>query len=1140
MKNIHMFFNEFRLNAGAIWLEDGNINLSVPKKFQNQDTKDFIVKNKNQIISILNENQIFSIEKFLNVKILKDNTITYYPLSPSQERLWFIEQYEEGTNAFHIPELYELDVNTDIEGLKYALQQIVSRHEVLRSKIELIDNQYPCQIVCDKILNFEEVTLANNKDLMFQVKEDINRPFDLSREYPIRVKFYHCPSDTTSENSSKKTLLLVNIHHIAGDGWSIDIFQRELFAYYEAYSNKDADFRLPDLEIQYKDYALWQRAYLTGEIQEKQLNYWKTKLLGYQNLELPTDYARPKKLDNKGSNVEFVIDKAISKKLRSITQHQGVTLHSLMLGSISVLLSKYTGQDDIIVGSPIANRHYSQSEGLIGFFINTQVNRVLLNNSQSFADLVRQVHQDQIEAQLNQDLPIDDLIVELGVERDPSRNNIFQVYFVVQSFGNQNKKSEQQKKYLKSVQEEYIYEVEKFDLSIIIDDSNEEITGHFSYATSLFQRDTIVRLIYQYKHLLDQLTKAPEKSYNQLSLLSTEEYNQTIYQWNHTDKDYPKDKTIYQIFQEQVRKTPENVAIVYKQQQLTYRELDEKSNQLACYIRKQYQQRTKQALKTDTLIALYLDRGLEMIIGVLGVLKAGGAYVPMDTTYPQERIDYILEDTDAEFILSQNHLSGSGYAKLPQEKVVHINLTEELYSKEDKSNLPQYSKSTDLAYVIYTSGTTGNPKGVMVEHSSVNNEILSQLEMIPLESTDKSLLTANIIFDAAAECIYMSLFSGGSLHILDSMSILDSDYIKRYVESNEINVFNTTPSYLNSLGVNLFSPNVKYIILGGEAYQKVESSAKVYNTYGPTETTIVSTGGEVDYKQKIHIGKPINNTRVYVLDQNNTPAPIGVIGELYIGGAGLTRGYLKLPKLTEERFVSNPFITEADKAKGYTKMYKTGDLVRWLPDGNLEFIGRNDDQVKIRGHRIELSEVEHVLNQIQGIKQSCVLVKERRTETDSSNYLVGYYVLENIDNTISQTTILSKLSLILPEYMMPSVLVAMESFPLTINGKLDKRSFPEPDFHPLTREYVEPRSETEKAICEIWQELLGLEKIGITDDFFHIGGNSILAIQVSHRMRKGLGCDVKVADVFRLKTINSLIENITLIQNNHKRVELEF
>jgi amino acid adenylation domain-containing protein len=512
----------------------------------------------------------------------------------------------------------------------------------------------------------------------------------------------------------------------------------------------------------------------------------------------------------------------------------------------------------------------------------------------------------------------------------------------------------------------------------------------------------------------------------------------------------------------------------------------------------------------------------------------------MDPAYPQERLDYMIEDANTELILSQKHLSNSGNTQLPHGKVVYIDLTEELYNKEDKSNLPQFNKSTDLAYVIYTSGTTGNPKGVMVEHAGVNNEIISQLEMIPLVPSDKSLLTANIIFDAAAECIYMSLFSGGSLHILDNKSILDSDYIKKYVESSEINVFNTTPSYLNSLGLNLFSPNVKYIILGGEAYQKVESSAKVYNTYGPTETTIVSTGGEVDYKQKIHIGKPINNTRVYVLDQNNIPVPIGVIGELYIGGAGLTRGYLKLPKLTEESFVSNPFITEADKAKGYTKMYKTGDLVRWLPDGNLEFIGRNDDQVKIRGHRIELSEVEHALNQIQGINQSCVLVKERKTETDNSNYLVGYYILENIDNTISQATILSKLSLVLPEYMVPSALVAMESFPLTINGKLDKRGFPEPDFYPLTREYVAPSSETEKAICEIWQELLGLEKVGITDDFFQIGGNSIMAIQVSHRMHKVLGCDVKVADVFRLKTINSLIENITLIQNNHKRVELEF
>ncbi|NOU19051.1 MAG: amino acid adenylation domain-containing protein [Bacteroidales bacterium] len=1141
MENIHIFFNEFRLNAGAVWLEGDALNLSVPKKFQNQETKDFIVNNKNHIISVLKENQIFSIEKFLSVEILRDNTITHYPLSPSQERLWFIEQYEEGTNAFHIPTFYELDVNTDVEGLKYALQQIVKRHEVLRSTIELGDDQKPYQVIHDKPLIIKEIALALKEDYELLIKEDINRPFDLNSEYPIRTIFYTVQSGKdASENPLKRTILLINIHHIATDGWSMDIFLRELFAYYNAYTRKDTDFCLPALEIQYKDYAVWQRAFLVGDTLEKQLNYWKTKLSGYQDLELPTDYVRPNKINNEGSSEEFSIDKAISQKLRALSQHYGVTLQSVMLSSFSILLSKYTGQDDIVIGSPIANRHRRQTEGLIGFFINTQVNRILLNNNQKFEDLIRQVHKDQVEAQLNQDLPIDDLIAELGVERDASRNNIFQVYFVVQSFGKQHSASEQQKKYITPIQENFFYKVEKFDLSVNIDDDGEEITGDISYATSLFHSDTIVRIIHQYIHLLTQLTKAPEKSYSQLCLLDADEYNQIIYKWNETDKDYPKDKSIHQLFQEQVIKTPDNIAVVYGQQKLTYHELDEKSNQLAWFIRTQYQQRTKQTLKADTLIALYLDRSLEMIVGILGVLKAGGAYVPMDPTYPQERLDYMLEDTNTELILSQKHLSGHGNTQLPHGKVVYIDLTEELYNKEDKSNLPQYNKSTDLAYVIYTSGTTGNPKGVMVEHAGVNNEILSQLEMIPLVPSDKSLLTANIIFDAAAECIYMSLFSGGSLHILDNKSILDSDYIKEYVESSGINVFNTTPSYLNSLGINLFSPNVKHIILGGEAYQKVESSAKVYNTYGPTETTIVSTGGEVDYNKKIHIGKPINNTRVYVLDQNNTPVPIGVIGELYIGGAGLTRGYLKLPKLTEERFVLNPFITEADKAKGYTKMYKTGDLVRWLPDGNLEFMGRNDDQVKIRGHRIELSEVEHALNQIQGVKQSCVLVKERKTETDSSNYLVGYYVLENIDNTISQVTILSKLSLVLPEYMMPSALVAMESFPLTINGKLDKRNFPEPDFHPLTREYVEPRSENEKAICEIWQELLGLEKIGITDDFFQIGGNSILAIQVSHRMRKVLGGDVKVADVFKLKTINSLIENITLMQKNHENVEFEF
>jgi amino acid adenylation domain-containing protein/non-ribosomal peptide synthase protein (TIGR01720 family) len=1130
-KDSTKFFNELRLHAGAIWLENDRIRFSAPKTFQNQTTDDFITSNKNQLIAILKENSILSKRDFLDRTIFSDTTRPFYPLSPAQERLWFIEQYEEGTNAYHIPTIYELDATTDKEGVKYALQQIVSRHEVLRSTIEQIDGQdHGIQIVHKEELSIEEVQLNDADDYEELIKEDINRPFSLSSEYPIRVKFYNITS--SFENVVNKNIVLINMHHIVSDGWSEVIFEKQLWSYYEAYVKNDKLFSLPALEIQYKDYAVWQRSYLTGETLEKQLSFWRNKLAGYQTLEFSTDYARPDKTDYKGAAQEFKISKETSQQLRTLAKNKGFTVHSLLLSSMNILLSKYTGQDDIVIGSIIANRHYRQTEELIGFFVNTQVNRTLLNKTQSFEELIQQVYQEQVEAQLYQDLPFDKLLNELSVERSASRHPIFQVMFDVQNVVHANKNIDQPKQYFKHYRAEDVYEVEKFDLSITItDDSTDELIVYVSYATSLFKKNTIVSFIRHYQHLLKQLIDAPGKPYSQLSLLLPEEYQQIIYDWNVTENEFPKDKTIHELFEEQVSKTPDHTALVYEGQTLSYRQLNEKSNQLARHIRAQYESKAKKSLNSDTLIVVCLDRSLEMIIGILAVLKAGATYVPVDPSYPQERIDHVLDDTKADFILTQKYPEAKATAKLPAEKLIYIDLSETFYNREDSTNLPQHSKANDLAYVIYTSGTTGKPKGVLVQHAGVNNEILSQLSMIPLTSSDKSLLTANIIFDAAAECIYMSLFSGGQLYIVNSTTLLDLTDISKYIERKQISVLNTTPSYLRSINIPLFSEHLKYIILGGEAYQKIETNAKVYNTYGPTEASIVSTGCEVLSNGPIHIGKSIQNSKAYILSSENIPVPVGVIGELYLGGAGIARGYLNLPELTAERFVSNPFATVSDKAQGYTRLYRTGDLVRWLPDGNIEYIGRNDDQVKIRGYRIELGEVENALTQLEGIQQACVLAKEKTTGSSIHKYLVGYYVLDTTAD-IDESSILKKLSERLPEYMVPASLVAMPSFPLTINGKLDKKALPDPEFSSSPEEYVAPTNEMEALLAGIWERVLGLDKISINSNFFRIGGDSILSIQVSSRIRQtGIYCRVK--EIFECKTIAKLAAYL-----NKKKLEV--
>ncbi|WKL50110.1 amino acid adenylation domain-containing protein [Flavobacterium pectinovorum] len=1117
--NLIKLINDFKRNDSMLWVDNYNIKLFVSDSFKSEELKDLITKFKSEILNYLLLNKIFSKNDFIKKRIffsVENESV----LSFAQERLWFIEQYEDGTNAYHIPSVFELDAATDIKAMRYALEGVVSRHEVLRSTIEQREGvDHGIQVVHDAALLIEERSLGAEEDYEFLIKEDINRPFDLSREYPIRAKFY----TAESEEGIQRRFLLINIHHIASDGWSTDIFQSELLSYYQGYISGDKEFMLPALDIQYKDYAVWQRNYLTGEVLEKQLGYWKTKLSGYQTLEFPTDHARPTQINYKGSHEGFILSKEVSEQLRLLAQRLGVTLHSVMLSSVNILLGKYTGQEDIVIGSPIANRHHRQTENLIGFFVNTQVNRTILSKGQSYESLIDQVHQDQIEGQLHQDLPFEKLVDELGVERDASRHPIFQVMFAVQSLGRAKKGINKNKTYLNAFYFAESHEVEKFDLSIFIDDSQEELMGSVSYATSLFDKGTIESLVGYYKNLLDQLTAFPEKAYSEISLLSLSDYQRIVYEWNATDKDYPQDKTIYEIFQQQVERTPENIALVYEGVELSYAELNARSNQLARYIRFEYQKRTQGELIGDVLIALCMDRGLEMIIAILGVLKAGGAYVPIDPEYPQDRIDYILEDTNAALVLSQNHLIRKDDLQLPLDKVLAVDLGESLYNGPDSSNLAQHSDSKNLAYVIYTSGTTGRPKGVMIEHAGVVNLIMDLLVKYGVNISDRFILFANYIFDASVEQMFLAMLSGARLLIIENQSIVDGNDFTNFVINNGITHLHSTPSYLNTIDPSKFHL-LKRVVFGAEylskdLFVKYKSHIPtVINEYGPTETTVTSL---ISVNSNLLNKSSIQNTKAYVLDSNNQPVPLGVVGELYIGGAGLARGYLNREDLTAERFIGNPFATSSDTSRGYDRLYKTGDLVRWLADGNLEYIGRNDDQVKIRGYRIELGEIERALSGVEGISQSCVLVKEKHTDVGIIKSLVGYYVLDSPDVVLDQVMILEELSKVLPEYMIPGALVGMESFPLTINGKLDKRSLPDPDFSVAAEDYQAPGTAMEVLVCGIWQEVLGLARVGVRDNFFRIGGDSILSIQVSSRIRQaGFGCQVK--DIFECKSVEKL------------------
>lgn len=1047
-------------------------------------------------------------------------------LSFAQERIWFIEQFESGTNAYHIPLIYELQPDTNKEALKYALQKIVNRHEVLRSVIQE-KNGVNYQKTLNEPLLIEDILLSDQENYELLIRKEINRSFELDKEFPFWAKFYTIPTNKVNIllPPPSKTLLVINMHHIASDGWSITVFERELAAYYEAYVRNNLSFDLSPLPIQYKDYAVWQRNYLVHELLDKQLSYWTTKLSGFQPLELPLDFERPHQINYDGDTVEFKLNTSLSKKLKQFAQAHGITLHSVLLSSVGILLGKYAGQEDVVIGSLTANRHQHQTEDLIGFFVNTQVNRILLNKDQNFESLVLQVHADQIEAQNYQDLPFEKLVEALNIERDLSRHPVFQVLFGVQRFSTENRNKEQQA-FLKQWNTDQLLKTAQFDLSVFIDDEGEELIGKVNYATSLFKKETILKLINHYTFLLNTLLKNVNKPYSRMGLLTKAEQQLILHTWNQTRKPYSTGVTIHELFELQAEKTPLLIASVYENKQFTYQELNERSNQLARYIQQVYNTRTGKTIKGDTLIAICMNRGLETVVGILAILKAGAAYVPMDVNHPQQRIDFILDDTKTELILTrkEEHLA----LQLPEEKKLNIDFSETFYTTETKINLVTQTSPENLAYVIYTSGTTGKPKGVLIEHDACLNTIFSLFEIYNKNVIQKVTAFTSFTFDVSVSELFAALLQGMELHILSDQVRGDSIALSGYLLKQEIQLVYLPPVLLGQLPVRDY-PRLNTIIYAGEPCDKQTAArwsgkVKLFNYYGPTEASIYATGRQILKDEVELIGYPIDNMKAFILDSYLNPVPVGITGELYLGGAGLARGYLGRPDLTTERFIPNPFATEEDKRYGHDRLYKTGDTVRWTDDGNIEYLGRNDDQIKIRGYRVELGEIENALSAIEGIKQSCVLTKERDTSLGRMKYLVGYYILENKQQLFDEATLKENLKKRLPEYMIPNALIGLNDFPMTINGKLNKHALPAAEFKSGTC-YVEPTSDTEKTICAILEDVLKIKQVGITDDFFKIGGNSILAMQVSHRINKSLKLNLKVADLFRYPTISKILSN---------------
>lgn len=1066
------------------------------------------------------------------------NEIEYiYPATSLQQGFIYHDLHHSEDDAYRVQVLFDYDEALDISLYLRAWECCIEQYPILRTAFnweeDIIQIIYKYGKLDYQLHDVSNVNSQDERDAMIeeiQVKDRM-QGFDLDQPTLFRLHIIKQKEDCYT--------VLRSVHHSISDGWSEPVLLSSLHKYYKEFKNKQTP------QIKQDTAYLEAQEYISkhkSTIQE----YWKTTLAEVDGgndinalLSRPIDLVSYKHIEHSAES-SFEISSDSYHKLKAFINKEGITTNVIVQFIWHKLLQIYSNSLKSIVGTTVSGRNIPVDgiEESVGLYINTLPLIVSWDNDNSVNFQLHQI-QKQI-SELNTHSFADLAKLQKGGER------IFHSLFVFENYPELKEEKEDLKIRIRK-------SIEKVDypLSILAYEYDAKLVITLQYDAHYLDKEKSQEHLVAMESVIHQMIENPNQSHNRISLLQPQEYDKLIYGWNAT-KEYPMDKTIYQLFEEQVKINPDHIALVYEGEELTYKELNEKSNQLARTIRKKYKEKTGKKLSPDTLIALYLDRSFEMVIGILAVLKSGGAYVPMDTTYPQERIDYLLEDTGAELILSQRYLIGGEHqTKLPNEKIICIDLLEEFYNEEDKTNLENISNANDLAYVIYTSGTTGNPKGVMQMHCNVMRLFTSTDNQFDFNASDVWTLFHSYAFDFSVWELWGALLYGGKLLIISKEQTRDIEHFYNLCVEARVTVLNQTPSifyrFADIVGKSGQSNlNLRYVIFGGEALNcnqlgnwwnfqiKNKLTTKLINMYGITETTVHVTYKEITKEEVIqsNIGKPIADLKSYVLDSGMSPVPIGVIGELYIGGAGLARGYLNRQDLTQERFIPNLYATVDDEIKGYTRLYKTGDLVRWLSDGNLEYIGRNDDQVKIRGYRIELGEIEYALTQIEGIKEVCVLVKEKKSDAGTTKYLVCYYVLDVNAKALSPSIILEQLTKLLPEYMVPAALVSLESFPLTVNGKLDKRALPDPVFGTTEKEHVAPANETEQSLCSIWKEVLGLDKVSVNDNFFRIGGDSILSIQVSSRIRQaGFSCQVK--DIFDHKTISKLAEHL-----NKKKTEV--
>ncbi|WP_414621620.1 amino acid adenylation domain-containing protein [Calothrix sp. CCY 0018] len=1108
------FLSELRRLNVKLWVDEVNgtppqearLRYSAPQGTLTPTIKAQLRERKAEIVEFLCQTKALSTPQSL----LPTSRNAKLPLSYAQQRLWFIDRLNPDSSVYNICGALEIQGLLNVAALEESFNQIVRRHEICRTTFKVFNGEPMQVIVPDFTLRLKQVNITHlpKKHLSAEVTRlatvEAQQPFDLSTAPLLRT--------TLLELDARHYVLILTVHHIIFDAWSMGVLIGELGKLYEANSCGIAH-KLPELPIQYADFAVWQRQWLQNRVLTNQLAYWKKKLCGnLPLLQLPS-YRKLPQPSYRGARQELILSKTLTQALKELSQQQGVTLFMMLLAAFKTLLYRYTGQEDLLVGTATAGRNQSELEPLIGCFVNTVVLRTDLSGNPNFLTLLERVREVTLEAYAHQDLPFEKLVEELQPQRDLNHSPLFQIGF---AFYNAPK-IEAQLSNLTLNSLEVDSGTSKLDLTISFKETEAGLTGCIEYKSELYDAATITRMQAHFQTLLEGIVANPQQRLHQLPLLTTAEIQQYL-QWNNTQTQYPADFCVHQLFEAQVERSPNAIALSFNDSTITYQELNIQASQLANYLQ-------SLGIKPEIRVGVYIERSPLTIISILAIFKAGGVYVPLDPTYPQERLAFMIEDAQLSLLLTQESLGIE-----PEEKTTLVYLDREWENivQHDDANPRQIVTPDNIAYIIYTSGSTGKPKGVLLEHRGLCNLATAQMQVFDVRHHSRVLQFASLSFDASISEIFMTLVAGATLCLATTDDLLPGTKLLRLLRDRQITTVTLPPSVLAVLRSSEL-PDLQTIIVAGEACSadlvaRWACSRRFFNAYGPTEATVCATIAECS-KEDLQppIGHPIANTQVYILDRTLQPVPIGLPGELYIGGIGVARGYLNRPNLTAEKFIKNPF----NNSK-FNRLYKTGDLARYRNDGNIEFLGRIDHQVKIRGFRIELGEVETVLRQHPDVL-TCVVTAH---EGGSGKGLVGYIIPEG-GITINRQQLKDYLKEHLPDYMVPYTLIVLEKLPLTPNGKVDRSALPAPEQSLKAETKIIPRDSLELELVRVWEEVLKIHPIGVTDNFFELGGHSLLAVRLMALIQQQFGRELPLSTLFK----NGTIEQLAIILRSKTPVE---